>query len=81
MTARIDHLVVGAASLEEGAAWAEATLGVVPGPSFATDGAFEHFLRLPYTLPERDLDEAVRTLAGLADRLGAGSVEEPAGVV
>ena len=56
-------------------------LGVVPGPSFSTDGAFEHFLRLPYTLPERDLDEAVRTLAGLADRLGAGSVEEPAGVV
>jgi hypothetical protein len=32
MTARIDHLVVGAATLEEGAAWAEATLGVVPGP-------------------------------------------------
>jgi len=30
--ARIDHLVVGAASLEEGAAWCEATLGVVPGP-------------------------------------------------
>ena len=32
MTARIDHLVVAAASLEEGAAWCEATLGVVPGP-------------------------------------------------
>ena len=32
MAARIDHLVVGAASLEEGAAWCEATLGVVPGP-------------------------------------------------
>ena len=32
MRARIDHLVVGAASLEEGAAWCEATLGVVPGP-------------------------------------------------
>lgn len=32
MTARVDHLVVGARSLEEGAAWAEATLGVVPGP-------------------------------------------------
>ena len=31
MNARIDHLVVGAASLEEGAAWCEATLGVVPG--------------------------------------------------
>ena len=56
-------------------------VGVVPGPSFATDGAFEHFLRLPYTLPERDLDDAVRTLASLAVRLDAGAVEAPAGVV
>lgn len=32
MSARIDHLVVAAASLDEGAAWCEATLGVVPGP-------------------------------------------------
>jgi hypothetical protein len=32
MAARVDHLVVGAASLEQGVAWAEATLGVVPGP-------------------------------------------------
>src|SRR3954467_4821103 len=32
MNARIDHLVVAAASLEQGAAWCEATLGVVPGP-------------------------------------------------
>ena len=32
MAARIDHLIVGAASLEEGVAWCEATLGVVPGP-------------------------------------------------
>ncbi|MBE7366959.1 VOC family protein [Ramlibacter pallidus] len=32
MSARIDHLVVAAASLDEGAAWCEATLGVPPGP-------------------------------------------------
>lgn len=32
MTARIDHLIVLAASLDEGAAWCEATLGVIPGP-------------------------------------------------
>ncbi|HET8748725.1 MAG TPA: VOC family protein [Ramlibacter sp.] len=31
MHARIDHLVVGAESLEQGVAWCEATLGVVPG--------------------------------------------------
>ncbi len=30
--ARVDHLVVGAASLAQGAAWCEATLGVAPGP-------------------------------------------------
>ena len=29
---RIDHLVVMAHTLDEGAAWCEATLGVVPGP-------------------------------------------------
>ena len=32
MNARVDHLVVAAANLEQGAAWCEATLGVVPGP-------------------------------------------------
>src|SRR3954465_7636449 len=32
MGARVDHLVVAAASLEQGAAWCEATLGIVPGP-------------------------------------------------
>lgn len=32
MEARIDHLVVAAPNLEEGAAWCEATLGVRPGP-------------------------------------------------
>jgi len=32
LVAGVDHLVVMAASLEEGAAWCEATLGVTPGP-------------------------------------------------
>jgi len=32
VAARIDHLVVGATSLDEGVAWCEAVLGVVPGP-------------------------------------------------
>jgi len=32
MRARLDHLVIAAASLDEGVAWCEATLGVVPGP-------------------------------------------------
>jgi hypothetical protein len=32
MQARLDHLVVAAASLDEGVAWCEATLGVTPAP-------------------------------------------------
>lgn len=32
MTAQIDHLVVAAASLAEGVAWCQSTLGMTPGP-------------------------------------------------
>ena len=32
MQARLDHLVIAAASLDEGVAWCEATLGVTPAP-------------------------------------------------
>jgi hypothetical protein len=32
LTAALDHLVVAAQSLEQGAAWCEVALGVVPGP-------------------------------------------------
>ncbi|HEY6135993.1 MAG TPA: VOC family protein [Rubrivivax sp.] len=32
MSVALDHLVVAAASLEQGVAWCEATLGVTPGP-------------------------------------------------
>lgn len=35
MRARLDHLVIAAASLAEGVAWCEATLGVTPGPGGA----------------------------------------------
>jgi len=35
MTAQTDHLVVAAASLAEGVAWCEATLGVAPAPGGA----------------------------------------------
>jgi Glyoxalase-like domain len=32
VTLQVDHLVVAAASLDQGVAWCEATLGVTPGP-------------------------------------------------
>jgi hypothetical protein len=35
MSAQLDHLVIAAASLAEGVAWCEATLGVTPGPGGA----------------------------------------------
>lgn len=46
--ARIDHLVVAAASLDEGVAWCEATLGVTPGPggAHALFGTHNRLLRL-----------------------------------
>ena len=53
-------------ALEEG-------LRLAPGPRFGVDGAFERRLRLPYTLPEAELDEAVERLARAADRAGRSS--------
>jgi DNA-binding transcriptional MocR family regulator len=35
---------------------------VAPGPRFGVDGTLERFLRLPFTLPPADLNEAVRRL-------------------
>lgn len=35
MTAHVDHLVIAAASLDQGIAWCEATLGLLPGPGGA----------------------------------------------
>ncbi len=32
MSSQVDHLIIAAATLEQGVAWCEATLGVVPGP-------------------------------------------------
>ncbi len=48
MSNRLDHLVVAAASLEQGVAWCEATLGVAPGPGgvHATMGTHNRLLRL-----------------------------------
>ena len=38
-------------------------LEVPPGPRFGVDGTLERFVRIPYTLPEEQLDEAVALLA------------------
>ena len=48
MTARVDHLVVAAATLEQGAAWCEATLGVAPvaGGKHPLMGTHNRLLRI-----------------------------------
>jgi hypothetical protein len=48
MSARVDHLVVAAASLEQGVAWCEATLGVVPaaGGEHPLMGTHNRLLRI-----------------------------------
>jgi DNA-binding transcriptional MocR family regulator len=47
----------------------EAGVRLAPGPRFGADGTMERFLRLPYTLPEADLVEAVRRLAEARESL------------
>lgn len=48
MNAQIDHLVVAAASLEEGVGWCETTLGLTPGPGgeHALFGTHNRLLKL-----------------------------------
>ena len=45
-------------------------LRLAAGPRFGVDGAFERRLRLPFTLPEPDLDLAVERLATAFGKLG-----------
>ncbi|CAN5233063.1 PLP-dependent aminotransferase family protein [soil metagenome] len=44
-------------------------LRIAPGPRFGMDGAFERFVRLPFTLPEEQLEAAVGRLAAIDARL------------
>jgi DNA-binding transcriptional MocR family regulator len=41
------------------------------GPRFGTGGAFEHFLRVPFTLPPEQLETAVLSLRAAQDKLAA----------
>jgi len=53
-------------------------LKLAPGPRFGVDGAFERRLRLPYTLPEDELDLAVARLVKAARKVGSGGRKKPA---
>ena len=52
---------------------------LAPGPSFAPEGGLDRYLRLPYTVPVRDLEEAVRRIAAAWRVVSASgpSVEPP----
>ena len=54
-TAEVDHLVIAARTLDEGVAWCEATLGVVPGPGgeHPLFGTHNRLLRLACTFAPR----------------------------
>jgi DNA-binding transcriptional MocR family regulator len=43
---------------------------IAPGTRFGVDGAFQRFLRLPYCLPEPQLESAIDTLAEAWTRVG-----------
>jgi DNA-binding transcriptional MocR family regulator len=47
-------------------------LRLAAGPRFGVDGAFERFLRIPYTLAPEVLSEAVERLAQAYERLRPG---------
>jgi DNA-binding transcriptional MocR family regulator len=49
---------------------AQAGVVLVPGSRFGVDGTLERFLRLPFSLPVEQLDEAVRRLAAVWSQLG-----------
>ena len=57
-------------------------LEIPPGPRFGVDGTLERFIRVPYTLPEEQLTEAVELLArAWRSVTGAGAVSAEFGAV
>lgn len=70
--ARVDHLVVAAASLDEGVAWCEATLGVTPGPGgeHPLMGTHNRLLRIATVDYPRAYLEIIAPQAGRAPQDG-----------
>jgi DNA-binding transcriptional MocR family regulator len=56
-------------------------LEVPPGPRFGVDGTLERFVRIPYTLPEEQLGEAVELLARAWLAVTGAAAPEPHAVV
>jgi DNA-binding transcriptional MocR family regulator len=56
-------------------------LELPPGPRFGVDGTLERFVRIPYTLPDDQLDEAVHLLARAWHAVTGSASPEPQAVV
>ncbi len=56
-------------------------LEIPPGPRFGVDGTLERFIRVPYTLPEPKLVEAIELLARAWRSVTGMTGPEPAAVV
>jgi DNA-binding transcriptional MocR family regulator len=52
-------------------------MGLVPGPRFGMDGAFERFLRLPFSHNEEQLADGVRILAAISANVGSVPLRMP----
>ncbi len=56
-------------------------LEIPPGPRFGVDGTLERFIRVPYTLPEDQLGEAIELLARAWRAVTGGTTPEPRAMV
>jgi hypothetical protein len=72
MSAQLDHLVVGATSLDEGVAWCQATLGIPPGPGgeHPLMGTHNRLLRVATIDHPRAYLEIIAVQPGRAPRNG-----------
>lgn len=52
-------------------------LGLVPGPRFGLDGAFERFLRLPFCYSQEQLREGVDIVARISSQVGEDPIRMP----
>ncbi len=51
---------------------------IAPGPAFAAEGGLDRFVRIPWTRPAHDLEEAVRRLAGAWESVSSRSAPSTA---
>ncbi len=54
---------------------------IPPGPRFGVDGTLERFIRVPYTLPDEQLGEAIELLARAWNSITGAAAPEPTAMV